>query len=107
MTNCFEFMVQDKLNHSSWSASISDFHDCGLFFQMTVSARGSSLIILFGSSAFSRWLLLPQLDIGCSMADPEDLFWNTEKLSEHLNYPDTLSTVQAIAFLYRNELIHR
>lgn len=100
MKKKYVFDVLDRCNHSFWSATIMDVKSWGAYHEIIVQSRGSQFIVLFGSSSTTRWILLPEHDIGCSQSFPEDLFWNTERLCDHLNYPDALTIVSAVAFLY-------
>lgn len=92
------FTVFDRLNGISWLAYLKEFQDFGAFQRIVISARGSRLEILTGECNSYRWILLPELDIGCMQAHISDFYWNIEKLSHYLNYPDTLSTVYGIHF---------
>lgn len=92
------FDVVDHRHHTCWKASVSDFQAFGSFHRIIISSCGSRFEVLYGICPDYRWLFLPELEIGCMQADPNDLFWNIERLGSILNRRDTLTIVHALRF---------
>lgn len=93
------FDVMDHQFNSCWKASISDAQAFSSFHRFIISSCGSRFEVLYGRCPEYRWLFLPQLEIGCMLSDPSDLFWNSERLGSLLNRKDTLTIVYAIRFI--------
>ena len=72
-------------------------------YEIEVSALGNYYHIVFGEHAYGNFLCIPNWDIGCEIADFSDLFWNTERLSKHLNEADALSVTKAL-FVIKDHL---
>lgn len=68
-------------------------------YELEISARGSSYRVLFGKHTYGNFLCIPNWDIGCELADFSDIYWNTERLSKHLNKADALSIAKALVVI--------
>lgn len=68
--------------------------------EMDVSARGSLFHIICGRYRDGNYICIPNIDIGASMADFGDTFWNREHLRNcypDLSKVDIISITQALA----------
>lgn len=59
-----------------------------------VSARGSSFHIIIGQHSYGLYLCIPNWGIGMDIADPDDCFWNYERVCQM--YPE-VSRIDAIS----------
>ncbi len=71
-----EFQCQCKLdiNTEIWKGKIKSLIDHGSFWEMEVTGRGSTLKVLFGQAEHYHWVCIPNYDVGCDMAEWNNLF---------------------------------
>ncbi len=50
-------------------------------FEVSFNANGSYFLVIFGKHGNGGFCCIPNWGIGCEMADAQDVFYNTEKLS--------------------------
>ena len=72
---------------------------CGDVIEAYVEGRGSTMTIIIGDYCNGHFLCVPDLDVGCPLADWDDLFWNFERLSRLLNPVDAITIVAGVATL--------
>ncbi|OUN21335.1 hypothetical protein [Blautia sp. An81] len=64
--------------------------------ELLVHGRGSEYRIILGQCSTGRYLCIPLLDIGCGLAEPWDLRWNTAQIASVLNETDAVTIAAAI-----------
>lgn len=82
-----------------WPAQIRLISRNQTSIEVEIRGRGSSFYVIVGSGAFENYLCIPALDIGCAIAPPDDLFWNSERLSRHLNIVDSTTIATGLRYL--------
>lgn len=66
--------------------------------EIEVSGRGSTFgIIVVECGSNSRFLCVPEVNIGCQMASYTDRLWNLEKLSKKMNETDAATICCALS----------
>lgn len=71
-------------------------------YEAVVEARGYRFHILFGSQSGGNFLCIPDWQLGCELADIQDLSWNINSILHtggRLDYEDATAIVYAMAFL--------
>jgi|LGVF01.2.fsa_nt_gb hypothetical protein len=68
--------------------SIVDVYSTTVPYEINISTNGSSYHILLGSHLGGNFICIPNWEIGCELASYSDIFWNSEKLSNHMNPVD-------------------
>ena len=91
MTYEFERMVNSKKYKS-----IVDIYSATEPYEINISTNGSSFHILLGSHQGGNFICIPNWEIGCELASYSDIFWNSEKLSKHINPVDAESIANSI-----------
>lgn len=85
--------------NDEWICKITNFVEFAGYISFTVTGKGSS-ITAYAGSADIFWICFPDLDIGTSLSNPDDIFWNTEKLSDLFqSIPDAITVANAIKIL--------
>lgn len=68
-----------------WHCKIENIERSEQITGFTVSGRGSSYHVYLIEFQKRRWLDIPVMGISSKLSDPDDIFWNSEKLTEKLN----------------------
>lgn len=90
-------MIYDKLE--SWNVNIKSIIDYNTYYEVIVEARGSSILILVGSTNEYNWISLPIQEVSCSLSQFDDIFWNIERLTPLIGIVDASTVVNTIATL--------
>lgn len=62
-----------------------------------INGRGTYFHIIAGRHKYGNYLCVPNHDVGCELSRFGDLFWNTERLSEHMRKVDAITLATGIA----------
>lgn len=65
--------------------SIVDIYYATKPYEINISTNGNSFHVLLGSHLGGNFICIPNWEIGCELASFSDAFWNSEKLSKHIN----------------------
>ena len=71
--------------------------------ELLVFGRDSEYRIILGQCSTGRYLCIPLLDIGCGLAEPWNLQWNTAQIASDLNETDAVTIATAIYGHSRHE----
>ena len=97
-----EFVVKKREKYEPverWEGTIEIFDARKDVVQAVVQGRGSTFTIIFGSYEYGNFLCIPEINVGCPLADWNDLFWNRERLAGLMNPIDAITVVGGIAAL--------
>lgn len=92
----FQCNTHHECGNSSWTGIIELVRKTPDGYEAVATARGTTFIIIAGSYQNGNYLCVPNLNFGCELSRYDDVFWNSEKISCHLNRTDTESLVCAI-----------
>ena len=59
---------------------MSRFYVASVLFEISVEVRGDFYLVIYGKHINGYFCCIPNWCIGCEMAEPDDIFYNTEKL---------------------------
>ena len=63
---------------------------------MRITGRGSSYRVIIGFYSLGCFLCVPEMDMGCPLADWSDLFWNQERIAQSLGQADAVTIATAL-----------
>ena len=91
------FECINKGNHRTekWSGKITDFKSYGTHYEIKIQSR-SGILVLFGKTSHGAFACIPDFGAGCHLANPRDLFWNTEQLVRILGKVDGTTVAAAL-----------
>ncbi|WP_088188892.1 DUF6618 family protein [Desulfosporosinus sp. FKA] len=89
-----------KYKKKSWPGLISMFKDDGTHYEFMVQSR-SSIMVVFGKTSRGYFACMPDFDVGCHLANLNDIFWNTERLTAVLGVVDGVTVAAALQHLYK------
>ena len=56
------------------------FYQATILFEVSIDVRGDNYLVIYGKHVNGYFCCIPNWGIGCEMAEPSDIFYNTEKL---------------------------
>lgn len=68
-----------------------------------IEGRGSAFDAIVGTYSGGNFICIPGIDVGCGLAQFNDTFWNTEKLSKYLGVTDAATITKALEHFGRKE----
>ena len=74
--------------------------------EMRITGRGSSYRVIIGFYSLGCFLCVPEMDMGCPLADWSDLFWNQERIAQSLGQADAVTIATAL-YDFCNPLPHK
>jgi len=80
----------------SWTASVDVIDSYGPFMEVCFCGRGSSLHAIIGPQESGHFICIPAYNAGCELAEYDDVFWNTERLSSVIGRVDALTIAQGL-----------
>jgi len=89
-----------KHKKKSWPGSISRFRDYGTHYEFLIQSR-SSILVVFGKTSQGYFACMPDFQAGCHLANLNDIFWNTERLTAVLGIADGVTVATALQHLYK------
>ena len=89
-----------KHKNKSWTGSISTFKNHGTHYEFLIQSR-SSIMVVFGKTSRGYFACMPDFDVGCHLANLNDVFWNTERLTKVLGVVDGVTVASSLLFLFK------
>lgn len=94
LNNSLSFI--SKYESEEWCCKITNYAKYLGYICFTVTGKGSSITAYVGR-ADVLWICFPDLDKGTSLSNPDDVYWNSEKLSNLFqSIPDGITVANAI-----------
>ena len=87
-----------------WTGTVTPIRKTATQIEAKVEGRGSSYHIIIGRYSYGNYLCIPEADVGCRMADWNDVFWNREKLSSLINVTDAVTIVNGAKALMGDQI---
>jgi hypothetical protein len=87
-----------KHKKETWFGTIATFKKHGTHFEFLIQSR-SSIMVIFGETSRGYFACMPDFNVGCHLVNLNDLFWNSEKLTEVLGTVDGITVASALVFL--------
>lgn len=84
---------------TKWDGDIKLILDADNCYEIDISACGSYFHIIAGVHRYGHFICIPNHGVGCELASFNDLFWNYEQLSRHINQVDALSIATGLCQL--------
>ena len=81
-----------------WDSSITMFKKHGTYYEFMIQSR-SSIMVVFGKTSRGYFACMPDFNVGCHLVSLNDVFWNTERLTEVLGVVDGVTVASALLFL--------
>jgi hypothetical protein len=101
-----EFHCREKIGrrYECWSGIIHRFINYGSHYEIYVSSR-SGFVFLVGKYVNGSFISIPAFNVGASLADYGDYFWNNEQLSSIMNRVDAATVAEALRTLKNQHYI--
>lgn len=64
-----------------------------------INGRGTYFHVIVGKHRYGNYICIPNHDIGCELSDYLDIFWNRERLSQHLKKVDATTVAYGLVHL--------
>ena len=90
-----------KHRKESWTGSIFSFTNFGSHYEFLIQSRSFGIMVVFGKSSRGYFACMPDFDVGCNLANYNDVFWNTQRLSNVLGVVDGVTVACALLFLFK------
>ena len=87
----------------TWQGEIQLLHQEGHSLEAEINGRGTYFHVIVGRHRYGNYICIPNHDIGCELSDYSDIFWNRERLSQHLKKVD--ATTVAYGLVHLKELL--
>jgi hypothetical protein len=91
-----------KNKKKTWSGIISKYEKHGTHYEILIQSR-SSILVVFSKSSRGYVACMPDFGAGCYLSTLNDIFWNTERLTQVLGVVDGITVASALLSL-QNEL---
>lgn len=91
-------MLKEKGEKQRWTGHIVRYKYSEDILEMYIESR-SSIHVIMGKSTLGNFILVPNFNAGCYLSRFNDLFWNSEKLSEIMGKVDGITIATAIQFI--------
>lgn len=98
----FECKGEPGMQPGTWEGTLRILRNRE-FCEAEVEARGSHFHLIVGRHSYGNFVCIPNWDIGTEISDPEDIFWNTERLqnSTPLKKVDACSVASALDQIHK------
>jgi len=97
-------MINENGRKEKWYGNIINYNESKEILEMYIESR-SSLHIIMGRTSFGNFVCIPNFNVGCYLSKFNDLFWNSEKLSELIGSVDGVTAATAIQFIEHKLLL--
>lgn len=87
----------------TWQANLKSIMNYGDYYEATIEARSTYFNMLVGKTDNYDWVALPTQKVSCSLANPNDTFWNEERLSVLIGAVDATTIATVISFIDRHK----
>ena len=94
----FECFNKIKKGNEKWIGEITRFKNYGSHYEIVIESR-SRIHVLYGKTEQGAFACMPDFDAGCHLVNPNDQFWNTEKLTHVLGKVDGITVATALKAL--------
>ena len=82
-------------NIEKWSGEIIKEHNYGSHHEIRIESR-SGITVLFGKTSMGNFACMPDFNAGCHLAELDNNFYNTEKLTNVINHIDGITVANAL-----------
>jgi hypothetical protein len=72
----------------------------GSHYEFMIQSR-SSILVMFGKTSGDYFACMPDFEVSCHLANLNDVFWNTEKLTAVLGAVDGVTVATALLHLFK------
>jgi len=81
-----------------WTGKIKSIKKLGNHYEICIESR-TSILVIFGQTSHGHFACMPDFDAGCHLADFQDIFWNTERLTRAIGKVDGITVATALKML--------
>lgn len=89
-----------KHKKKSWTGQISMFKDYGTHYEFMIQSH-SNIMVIFGETSMGYFACMPDFNVGCHLANLNDIFWNAERLTAVLGIVDGITVAHALLHLWK------
>lgn len=76
---------------------MNNFFEAHILFETNIAANGYNHLVIYGKHVNGYFCCIPDWNVGCEMAEPNDTYWNYQSLCKTgLNQSDAKIIVQEI-----------
>ena len=83
----------------TWSGNICLLYQDSCTYEAEINGRGTYFDVITGRHRYGNYICIPNRDIGCELSDYSDIFWNQERLSQHLKKVDAVTVAYVLVHL--------
>ncbi len=94
-----DFICNDK--SEEWVGKIINLKNLPNYYEFKIESR-SSIYAVIGKMSRGNFACFPDFNVGCHLSSLNDLFWNSEKLTEILGVADGLTVAYALKYIHEN-----
>jgi hypothetical protein len=92
----FKCINQKRTRKETWNGHISSIKNYGSHIEIKIQSR-SGILVLLGKTSFGNFACMPDYGAGCHLASLDDIFYNTERLTNVMNKVDGITVAYALA----------
>lgn len=82
-----------------WLGEIQLLYENDCIYEAEIKGRGTYFHVIVGRHRYGNYICIPNHDIGCELSDYSDVFWNQERLSQHLKDVDAATVAYGLVHL--------
>ena len=82
-------------NTEKWSGEIIKAYNYGSHQEIRIESR-SGITVLFGKTSMGNFACMPDFNAGCHLAELDNEFYNTEKLTYAINPVDGITVAKGL-----------
>ena len=82
-----------------WKATLKVLQRRGLFIEVRMEGRGSSIHAIVGPQINGSFICIPNYNVGSELAGLDDIFWNKERLTPLIGVVDATTVAQGLSQL--------
>lgn len=88
-----------------WTGEITKIYEYNDYVEVCITSR-SSLWVMCGKGERGYWACIPDYNVGCTLGDLSDTFFNTERLMSAMkNKVDAITVAEALGVLSKHCII--
>lgn len=92
-------IYQSGNRKETWPGEIQLLHQDSRSFEVEINGRGTYFHAIIGRHRYGNYICIPNHDAGCELSEHSDIFWNRERLSQHLKKVDAVTVASALTHL--------
>lgn len=93
--------------NQKWTGTVKKINDYGSYTGCVIEGRGSSIEMYIGKADERLWACFIHQNLSTSLSSPDDVFWNTEMLTDVFNsIIDGITVAQGIKLLGKKKIIN-